>query len=64
MMKIKNNGIIKPDNLTVKIPQAIFARYFYVLMISSDIQVPNACIDVNYISPICKEFRVVVNKMG
>jgi hypothetical protein len=59
-IKIKNNGIVKPDNLTVKLPQAIFARYFYVLMISSDIKVANACMDANYISPICKEIRVVV----
>ncbi|OMJ83757.1 hypothetical protein SteCoe_15234 [Stentor coeruleus] len=57
-IKIKNDGIIKPSNLTVKLPQPIFAKYFYVLMISSGIQSPSACINVNYISPICKEIRV------
>lgn len=58
-VKIKNDGIIKPENLTVRLPQGVFARYFYVLMIGSDYYSPEASIDANYISPICKEITLI-----
>ena len=57
-LQIKCDDFISPEKFVIKLPEGVFARYFYALLIKGENNPRGSEIDISILTPICKEINL------